>query len=404
MSGFNHILTGFTVLDFTQVASGPSATRLMVEMGAEVIKIELAPRGDMARSLPVMRRGRSAYYVQQNRGKKSVCVDLKATAGKALVHELIGHADVVIENFSPGVAERLGIGWPVVHALNPRAVMCSISAFGQQGPLATLPGFDYIAQAYAGVTAMIGEPDGPPALPMLALGDVSAGVHAACAIGYALLERERGGPGRHLDISILDAYFHCHELNVQVHSLTGQVPTRSGHMHYAVCPIGLFKAKERYVCLVVLDAQWPQLCRAIGRPELATDERYAGNAARVARSREVIMLIEDWIAAQPSSDAVLRAMADHHVPCAPVLNIEEVVNTPHVRERETARRIDDAKLGTLTVPGMPLRFSGLPLHPPLAAAYLGEHNMQVLCGKLGYAEERVRELHANGVLHANPDT
>ncbi len=403
-AGFQHILSGFTVLDFTQALSGPTATRLMVEMGAEVIKVEMAPKGDMARMLPVLKHGRSGYYVQQNRGKRSVCIDLKRDAGRALAHELIGSADVVIENFSPGVTARLGLDWPTVHAINPRAVMCSISAFGQQGPLAALPGFDYIAQAYAGVTGMIGERDGAPAMPMLGLGDVTTGVHAACAIGYALLERERGGPARHLDISLLDSYFHCHEINVQMHSLTGAVPTRAGQQHYAVCPIGLFKAKQRYVCIVTLDAQWPALARAIGRPELASDPHYANNAARVARSQEVIALIDDWIAAQPDDDTVLRTMAEHHVPCAPVLTIAEAVAAPHLRERETTRRIDDPKLGTFTVPGMPLRFSGLPLHPPLEAAYLGEHNGEVLRGRLGYSDEQVRQLHADGVLHANPDT
>jgi len=401
---FRHILTGFTVLDFTQVLSGPTATRLMVEMGAEVIKVELAPKGDPSRALPVLRGGRSAYYVQQNRGKQSVCIDLKKPAGRELVHELIARADVVIENFSPGAAERLGIGWQGVHATNPRAVMCSISAFGQEGPLAALPGFDYIAQAYAGVTAMIGEPDGAPALPMLALGDVSTGVHAACAIGYALLDRERGGPGRYIDIAMLDAYFQCHEINVQMHSLTGQVPARSGHHHYAVCPLGLFKARERHICIMALDAQWPALARAIGRPELATDPGYASNAARVARSGELIALLDAWVAAQPSGDAVVRTLGAHHVPCAPVLSIDEVVNTPHMRERGTAHRISDGKLGELTIPGMPLRFSDLPLHPPLEAAFLGQHNAEVLSAKLGYSEQQVRRLEADGVLHANSDT
>ena len=145
-----NLLEGFKVLDFTHVLAGPTATRLMVEMGAEVIKVEFPPVGDISRLLPTIKNGRSAYFVQQNRGKKSVCLNLKTPAGKAIVHDLIREVDVVIENFSPGVAARLGIGWEQVHALNPRAVMCSISAFGQSGPLSSLPGFDYIAQAYAG--------------------------------------------------------------------------------------------------------------------------------------------------------------------------------------------------------------------------------------------------------------
>lgn len=399
-----HLLTGFKVLDFTHVLAGPTATRLMAEMGADIVKLEFPPLGDISRMLPVIKDGRSAYFVQQNRGKRSLCVNLKSAEGKAIVDELIKQVDVVIENFSPGVAARLGIGWDKVHALNPRAVMCSISAFGQAGPLSGLPGFDYIAQAYAGVTGMIGELDGAPSLPMLGLGDVNTGVHAACAIGYALLHRERGGEGQYLDISLLDSYFHCHEINVALHSLTGEVPTRCGHHHYAVCPLGLFKAKDHYICIITLDNQWPSLCDAMGRPELAADPRYDKNAKRVERAGEVIALIQEWVSAQPSDDAVLQAMADNHVPCAPVLTVAEVVNTPHMLERGTVRTVSDPKLGNFAIPGMPLRYSGFPNDLPLKTAYLGEHNAEVLSGMLGFSAERIRQLTDSGVLAANPDT
>jgi len=398
------ILSGFKVLDFTHVLAGPSATRLMAEMGADVIKVEFPPLGDISRFLPTIVNGRSAYYVQQNRGKKSICVNLKTDEGRALIHDLIKQVDVVIENFAPGVAARLGIGWDTVHALNPRVVMCSISAFGQQGPLSTLPGFDYIAQAYAGVTGMIGEPDGAPSLPMLGLGDVNTGVHAAAAIGFALLHRERGGDGQHLDISLLDAYFHCHEINVSYYSMTGKVPNRAGHHHFAVCPLGLFKLGESYVCIITLDNQWPSLCNAMGRPELAKDERYNANAKRVERADEVIALVQAWVDTQPSVQAVLDLLAEHHVPCAPVMSIADVCSTPHMLERGTVREIEDPKLGQVKMPGMPLRFSGFPANIPLEAAHLGQHNAEVLSTMLGLSQDRIEALAAAGVLHANPAT
>lgn len=399
-----HILSGFKVLDFTHVLAGPTATRMLVEMGAEVIKIEFPPLGDISRFLPTIVEGRSAYFVQQNRGKKSVCINLKSDAGKALVYDLIKQVDVVIENFSPGVADRLGIGWPQVHELNPRAVMCSISAFGQQGPLASLPGFDYIAQAYAGVTGMIGEPDGAPSLPMVGLGDVNTGVHAACAIGFALLHRERGGQGQHLDISLLDAYFHCHEINVALYSLTGKVPTRAGHHHYAVCPLGLFKARDGYVCIITLDNQWPSLCKAMGQPALGTDPRYNANAKRVERAAEVIALVQAWVDTQPSVAAIVATLGDHHVPCAPILTIADVLNTPHMSERGTVRKIHDPKLGEVIMPGMPLHFSDFPLNIPLEAAHLGQHNAEVLSRMLGLNATQIEELMSAGVLHANANT
>jgi crotonobetainyl-CoA:carnitine CoA-transferase CaiB-like acyl-CoA transferase len=333
-----------------------------------------------------------------------VCLNLKTDEGRAIVQALIRTADVVVENFAPGVAVRLGIGWDAVHDLNPRAVMCSISAFGQQGPLSALPGFDYIAQAYAGVTGMIGEADGAPMLPMLGLGDVNTGVHAACAIGFALLHRERTGQGQYLDISLLDAYAHCHEINVAMYGITGTSPTRSGNHHYAVCPLGLFRGKSRYLCIITLESQWPGMCRVIGKPECANDPRYANNAQRVAHAPEVIAMIQDWVDAQPDDDAVLAALNEAHVPCAPVLSIAEMATHPHMLARGTVRHVEDPRLGATVIPGMPLRFSAFPETLPLAAAHLGEHNAEVLSGLPGYPAARIASLVAAGVLHANPET
>ncbi|MGE0486425.1 MAG: CaiB/BaiF CoA transferase family protein [Gammaproteobacteria bacterium] len=401
-----HILNGYRILDMTHVLAGPTATRLMAEMGAEVIKVEFPPLGDVSRALPGHRNGRSAYYAQQNRGKYSICLNAKADEGKAILRELIAKSDVFIENFAPGVIGRLGFGWEQVHALNPNIVMCSISALGQEGELSALPGFDYIAQAYSGIMGMIGEPGGPPSFPMAGMGDVMTGVHAAAAIGFALLHRERGGEGTFLDISLLDAYTHCHELNVQIYSMTDGAtqPTRSGHHHFAVCPLGLFKGREDWICIIALQPQWPAVCRAIGRPDLIDDPRYDTNEKRCAASQEVIDIIQAWVDAQPSDKAILAALERERVPCAPVLTIEQLANHPHMRGRGTIRTISDPKLGEVLMPGMPLRFKGFPHNPPLDAAALGEHNGQVLTEILGYDAARVAALGEAGVLFSNPDT
>ena len=401
-----HILNGYRVLDMSHVLAGPTATRLMAEMGAEVIKVEFPPLGDVSRTMPAHKSGRSAYYAQQNRGKLSLCLNVKDEEGKAILRDLIRKSDVFIENFAPGVIGRLGFGWEQVHALNPRIVMCSISAFGQSGALSALPGFDYIAQAYSGIMGMIGDPDGPPSFPMAAIGDVTTGVHAACAIGYALLHRERGGEGQYLDIALLDAYAHCHELNIQLYSMTdgAREPTRSGHHHYAVCPLGLFKGPEGWICIIALQPQWPGVCRAIGRPELIEDARYDSNEKRVALADEVIGIVQAWLDGMPSDAAILAALEAERVPCAPVLRIAEVCAHAHMRERGTIRTIEDPKLGSVLMPGMPLRFSGFEYNAPLASAALGEHNRAVLSEVLGYDSTRVEALAAAGVLFANPDT
>ncbi|HYR79975.1 MAG TPA: CoA transferase, partial [Candidatus Dormibacteraeota bacterium] len=206
-----HVLDGYKVLDFSQIVAGPTCTLMLAEMGAEVIKVEMAPAGDPSRGAQVLINGRSGYFVQHNRGKKGICVDLKTPEGLAIIKELIAQTDVMVENFAPGVIGRLGLDYDSVSRLNPKIVMCSISAFGQHGPLANEPGFDYLGAAYAGIVSMGGEPDGAPMVIMTAIGDVSTGAHAMGAICAALLYRERTGRGQHLDLSLLDTYFHYHE-------------------------------------------------------------------------------------------------------------------------------------------------------------------------------------------------
>ncbi|MCH2410710.1 CoA transferase, partial [Myxococcota bacterium] len=387
MEAPQHILDGYKVLDFTQVLAGPTTTRLMVELGAEGVKLELAPGGDFARSLPWKHEtGRSAYHVQQNRGKKSLCIDAKSEEGREVIKGLISQVDVVIENFAPGTIERLGFPWEKVKEINPRAIMCSISAFGQGGPLTNLPGYDYIAQAYAGVTHMIGDPDRAPSFPLLGIGDVMTGVHAAAAIGFALLFREKTGRGQYVDISLLDSYFHCHEVNVEIYSATkGEYePKRAGSHHYAVCPLGLFKGKDTYMFIIALDHQWPHLCKAMNRNDLITDPRYDTNVKRVEKISEVAAIIEEWLAGTPDDETALKRLEECRVPCAPVLSIAEAVAHPHLRERKTIRKVEDEIIGELEIPGMPLRFSEFPELLDLHAPYLGEHNEEILDRYLGY--------------------
>jgi crotonobetainyl-CoA:carnitine CoA-transferase CaiB-like acyl-CoA transferase len=245
-----HILDGYRVLDFTHYLAGPAATRMLAEMGAEVIKVELAPTGDGSRQLPLIVDGRSGYYVQQNRGKKSICLNHKDPRAIAALKELVEKCDVLVENFSVGVIARMGLGWDAVHAINSKLVMCSISAFGQEGPMSGYPGFDYTAAAYSGVSSIIGDDTGKPVLPMCAFGDVGTGVSAAGAIGYALLHAERTGQGQFLDISLLDTYYQYQEINVQGLSLSkgAFMPRASGSQHYAATPLGIFEGSEIPIC------------------------------------------------------------------------------------------------------------------------------------------------------------
>ncbi len=399
------ILDGYKIIDFTQYLAGPTATRLMAELGADIIKVEMSPFGDPSRSFPYRsKEKRSAYFVQQNRGKKSLCIDLKNEKSKAILTDLIKECDVLIENFAPGVIERMGFGWEAVHKINPKLVMCSISAFGQTGPLSHLPGFDYIAQAYAGVTSVIGEADSAPSLPALGIGDVTTGVHAAGALSFALIDVQRTGLGQHLDISLLDCYFHQHEVNVQAYSASkGKImPRRAGSHHYAVAPTGIFQGPQGYIMILALLHQWPVLCKAMGREELTDSPQFGTNELRLENLKELIAVIEGWLQSFATDEEAIAALQAVRVPVAPVLTVPQAIDHPHHRERGTVRRINDRMLGEFDIPGMPLRFSNHPDLLPLEAPFLGEQNHEILSEWLSYSDAQINTLEEEGVLSSAP--
>lgn len=400
-----HLLDGYKVLDFTHFVAGPTTTRLMAGMGAEIIKVEMAPHGDHARAFDYIRNGRSAFFIQQNRGKESLCVDLRKPEGIDLVKQLVPKVDVVVENFAPGVIGNMGLGYDVLKVLNPGIIMCSISALGQTGPLAHDAGFDFIGQAYAGITALIGEEAGPPYMPMVAIGDVSAGAHAMGAIACALLHRERTGDGHYIDVSLLDTYFHCQTIGVQLYSASkgAREMKASGLHHSLACPAGVFKGHKWWIIILAMtEKQWVSVCEAIGKPELAKDSRYARARDRAQRRDELVRVIEDWLMAMPDDEASIQALRSNRVPVAPILSIREAMEHPHLIQRGTVRTINDPILGEFKIPGFPLRFSGFPDELEFDAPMLGQHNAAVLEKYLGLSVARVTELETAGVLHSAP--
>jgi CoA:oxalate CoA-transferase len=298
----------------------------------------------------------------------------------------------------------MGFDYESVRKLNPKIIMCSVSTFGQEGPLANDPGYDFIGQAYAGVTSLSGEEGGPHYPPMLAIGDVSTGVHALAAIACALLHRDRTGEGQYLDISLLDAYFHYHDVGVQSLSAShGEMKPKRTGLHYPVlCPAGMFKAKSGYIFVFAwLDHHWVKLCELMGRPELAGDPRFIDNPTRSANRKEVIEVIENWLAKLPSDDAAVAALREARIPSAPVLTLEQAMNHPHLRERETVQSVHDRVLGDMEVPGFPMRFSAFPQRLELDAPFLGEHNRKILSEYLGYSADQVEKLTREGVLRSD---
>ena len=403
------MLEGFRVLDFTQFVAGPTCTRLLAEMGAEVVKLELAPEGDRVRGggLKPMKpelkdSSHSTYYMQHDHSKLSLAIDMKKPGARDLIMSMLPKFDVLVENFAPGVIKRLGFSYEDVKKVNPKIIMCSISMAGQTGPLSDKAGYDYIGQAYAGITDGIGELERAPSVTTMAIGDVSTGVAAAMAVGFALIHRERTGEGQYLDASLLDTYFHMHEANVPQVSLRGEKyrPTRNGSQHPGGGPTGIYHYRgEQYVYLCVPTAhQWVQLCRAMGMPGLATDPRFKHARGRRDNNAELQRIIEDWLARHDQRDDAIAALDKERVPCAPVLTVNEAVNHPHHNERKTVRWIEDPLLGKVAIPAVPVKFSAWPDRMELRSARLGEDNERVLADLAGLSREQIEKLYSEGVL------
>jgi crotonobetainyl-CoA:carnitine CoA-transferase CaiB-like acyl-CoA transferase len=409
MANKPRMLEGYRVLDFTQFVAGPTCSRLLAEMGAEVIKLELAPAGDRVRGgglKPLQpehkQSSHSTYYLQHNHSKLSFAIDLKQPGARELVMSMIPKVDVVVENFAPGVIDRLGFSYAEVKKINPSIIMCSISMAGQTGPLSYKAGYDYIGQAYAGVTDGIGEADRAPATVTMAIGDVSTGVAAAMAVGFALLHRERTGEGQYLDASLLDTYFHMHETNVPMVALRGDKyrPTRAGSQHPQGGPTGTYHYKgDEYIFLTIpTPHQFRQFCRAMGMPELADDPRFKSARGRRDNNAQLQKIIEDWMATLPTRDDVIAALDKERVPCAPVLTVNEAVKHPHLNERKTVRWVEDPLLGKVAIPAVPVKFSAWPDRIEVRSARLGEDNERVLHELTNLSDDQIKKLYADGIL------
>jgi crotonobetainyl-CoA:carnitine CoA-transferase CaiB-like acyl-CoA transferase len=396
------MLSGCRVLDFTQYLAGPTVTRLMAEMGAEIIKIEIAPMGDPSRLLPTVKTGRSGYFVQQNRGKKSLCLDFEKPRTLEILRELAAKADIVVENFGPGVMQKRGLDYDSLKQINPRLIMASLSAFGRKSPLSHKTGYDMIAQAFSGVMSMAGEPDGPPTFVGIGIADVGSGVHTFAALGYALYYREKTGFGQYIDIAMVDTLYHMHDFGLQSYSISGGefVPTRMGRYHNQIAPCGVYKGPQGWIFILVLDRQWSNMVKAMGRPELKDDARFATSADRVKNRDQLNGIVQQWLQSFPTDEAALNVLEQNRIACAPVLSVVDTIKHPYFKARDMVREVRDPILGRVLIPGFPLKFSAAPDLPDIQAPLLGEHGGQVLREVLDYSEARISELQRDGVIHS----
>jgi CoA:oxalate CoA-transferase len=400
-------LAGIRVLDLTRVLAGPFCTMNLADLGAEIIKIELPGRGDDSRSFaPTLPTGDSGYYYSVNRGKLSATLDLRKPAGVAVALDLVRGCDVVLENFAPGTMERFGLGYAQLAAANPRVILCSISGFGQSGPMASAPAYDIVAQALGGTMSITGPADGDPTRCGVSIGDLAAALYGVIAILSALRLRDRVGVGRHLDIAMLDCQVALLEDALARYSTTGKVPGPLGSRHPSITPFQQFHAADGYfVAGAGNETLWTSFCDAIGTPELKSDPRFTRNADRTANHAQLEPILNRHFASRPR-DHWLKLLGEAGVPCAPIANVAEVVRNPQLEARRMILRADQPSFDGLVVPGSPLKTAGgaadasasASATPNTRAPALGEHTERVMREVAGYDAEKIAALRAAGII------
>lgn len=374
------LLAGVRVVDLSRVLAGPYCTGFLADLGADVVKVE-SPGGDDARHLGPFVGAESVYFAQLNRGKRSVVLDLKQDADRATLHDLIARADVLVENFRPGVTTRLGIGPEEMLALNPRLVYASVSGFGQSGPLTSRPAYDLVVQAMSGIMAATGPEKGTPTRVGESIGDVVAGVFAGWGICAALFDRERTGKGGVVDVAMFDALLSLQVTGMSLLSATGALPGRVGNRHPVSAPFDTYPTADGMVAIAVAnDAIWARLCAMVDRPDLATDPAYLGDIQRTARLADITALLTGWTSPR-STAAVMAAAEAAGVPAAPIWDLQEALASEHVRERGSVGSFAHDVLGETPYLTFPVRFSGAPAPAATPSPALGSTAAaQVLAG------------------------
>jgi CoA:oxalate CoA-transferase len=357
-AGSGRPLAGVTVVDLTRVLAGPFCTLVLAQLGARIVKVESPSGGDDARGFGPMVRGKSLYFSAVNYDKESIALDLKAPADRAVLEEMLGLADVLVENFRPGTMERLGYGWEALHARFPRLVYGAVSGFGHTGPLARRPAYDMVVQGMGGIMSVTGHPSGPPTRVGVSVGDLVAGLYLATGIAAALVERGRTGAGVKVDVAMLDCQVAFLEEALAAYFGTGEVARPLGDRHARIAPFGVFDTADGHVVIAAgNDRMFAELCAAIGRPELAADLRYATNELRRENVVALRADLEQTLRTRPTADwlGVLEAAS---VACGPVNDVADVARHPQVAAREMILRIADPILGELCVAGSPIKIAG----------------------------------------------
>ena len=382
----------------SRVLAGPFTGMLLADMGADVIKLEIPGKGDDSRQFPPFRGEESMYYVNLNRGKKSITLNLKTQGGKEILKELVKQCDVLLENFRPGTMERLGLGYEELKKLNSGLIYAAISGFGQTGPYRLRPGYDIIGQAMGGLLSITGWPRGPPTRSGTAIGDILSSLFCTVGILAALKIREQTGLGQMVDVSLVDSVFAALENIPQVYYVEGHVPERIGNRYEFIYPYDTFEARDGWVVIgIANDNLWARFLNATGLV-IGSDPRFKSNPIRVKNHAELKVIIEEWSKGKTKIE-IVELLTDAGVPSCPIYDIKEASEDPHIQgARKMVLDIEQPGLGTVKVQGNPIKMSMTAPEPRGPAPSLGGNTYEVLNNLLGISMDRFRELREKGVV------
>lgn len=398
-------LENLTVLDLTRVLAGPFCTMMLADMGANVIKIEVPTGGDDTRTYPPFReknlngQQESLYFANINRNKKGVTLNLKAPEGKAIFKELVKKADIVVENYRPGVMDKLGLGYDVLKEINPRLIYAAVSGFGCYGPYHLRPGYDILAQAMGGMMAITGPRGGEPTRAGSALGDMLGGLHVTIGILAAVNARTITGKGQRVDVSLMDSMIAATENTALKYLESGQIPPRMGNRYAAVSPYDAFKVKDGVIIIAAGNQKlYEKLCtEVLHRPDMITDPRFVDMTGRLENQDAIQEVIEDTLKDYTMEEAT-QLVLSKGIPAGPILNIKQILEDPHVKEREMFVEMDHPTLGRITVNGCAIKLMDTKPSVRTPAPQLGQDNKAIYEGMLGMSEEEFAALHEKAVF------
>ncbi|MDW3688250.1 CoA transferase [Cupriavidus sp. CV2] len=398
-------LAGIRVIDYSHFLAGPYVGRCLAALGAEVIKVERPTTGDAGRQHAYIVGEHSGYFLQQNMGKKGLCVNIKDARGRELLQKLVDSADVFVENYRPGALTKLGLGYEELASRNPGLVYCSISAYGHTGPDAHRAGFGLIAEAKSGIMQMVGTPGEAPPLLRISLGDMYTGIHAVAAINAALLGRVKSGKGQHIDLALYDTLVSMHEYAVQCYTLSGgeEVPVQTGHDMPQSTLYGVFRANDGDVVIAAqVDDAWKRFAALVertgGPAGFGADSRFHTSSGRNENRPEILPVARAWVS-QRTVAGVLKALDAIDVPCAKVQRIDEVLADPQIQARGMVVEQNHPVLGKIRLPNLPFHFSGCDTTVTRVAPDLGQDNADIATS-LGFSDEAISAMQADGVLYS----